>query len=175
MATDKKRPTLERIAALMGNSSFIDLRDGVGGTNPMRVVHQDIAAALGFVAARQGKIAALVLETHYGSTLLHEKELARAWEESEQERRREVGWTPAREDIVLTRFAGALAVRKLAGVKYCTTQYAEYAYLIFSRREALQRRVEDADRWLGDLLPIAKLEFARALSDAREERKNKAA
>lgn len=139
---DKRRPQEERIAALMGKSAYVDLREGFGGTHAARLTDQDIAACLAMVATTHGKTAMLVLETYYGSTLLHEKALQRSWED--QERRK----GDTRERIVLTRFGGALAIRKFAGATYNTTHFAEYAYLICSRREVLQARVNEAASWL---------------------------
>lgn len=139
---DKRRPLEERIAALMGKSAYMDLREGFGGTHALRLTDQDIAAGLGMVATSQGKTGMLVLETYYGSTLLHEKVLQRTWEDRERRK------GDTRERIVLTRFGGALAIRKFAGATYGTSHYAEYAYLICSRREALQERVSDAVSWL---------------------------
>lgn len=139
---DKKRPPEERIAALMGKTSYVDLREGLGGTTGVRLTDQDIAAALGMVASVRGRVAMLVLETYYGSTLLHEKALQRAWEDRERRKGDE------RDRIVLTRFAGALSIRQFAGATFTTTHFAEYAYLLCSRRELLQERVAQATSWL---------------------------
>lgn len=142
---DKKRPIEERIAQLFGGTTYRDPRDGFGGTQRAGLTAQDVAAAVGWVVREQGKVAGQVLETRYGSTLLHLQPLRRAWEDSE----RRPGDT--RERIVLTRFAGELAIREFAGLRYSTPQLAEYAYLIYSRRESLQARMADALRWLGDI------------------------
>lgn len=166
---DKARPIQERIAALFGSGSYFDPRDGAGGTGPASIKHQDVAAALGYVAAKQGRVAALVLETHYGSTLAHERELAKAWEAHAQVP------TSNAQAVILTRFAGALAIRQLAGLKYNTTQYAEYAYLLFSRREALQHRVADAGAWMEAIRSEALGEFRKQLREeamAREKRRD---
>lgn len=139
---DKRRPIEERIAALMGRSCYVDLRDGLGGTDPLKLKDEDIAAALGVVAQVKGKVAMMALETHYGSTLMHQHALLRAWEDRERRK----GYT--REAIVLTRFAGALAIRRLAGIIIGASEYSDLAYLMYSRREALQNRVSDAMSWL---------------------------
>jgi len=157
--TDKKRPIEERIAALMGRSGFVDFREGFGGTRGAAYSDQDIAAALGAVSEQHGRLAPLVLETYFGSTMIHAPTLRRAWED--QERKKD----DTRERIVLTRFAGELAIRQLGGAKHCSTQYAEYAYLIFSRREALQQRVKDAGTWLEDIRVTALHEFKRQLRE----------
>lgn len=139
---DKRRPPEERIAALMGKGAYVDFRQGLGGTHALRLTDQDIAAGLGMVANTHGRTAILVLETYYGSTLLHEKVLQRTWEDRERQK------GDTREQVVLTRFGGALAIRKFAGATIGTTHYAEYAYLIYSRRELLQNRVNEAVSWL---------------------------
>lgn len=166
---DKARPLQERIAALFGSGAYFDPRDGAGGTSPGSIKHQDVAAALGYVAAQQGRVAALVLETHYGSTLAHERELSKAWEASEQVP------TANAQAVILTRFAGALAIRQLAGLKYNSTQYAEYAYLLFSRREALQRRVAEAGAWMEAIRSEALREFLKQLRHEAVEREKRKA
>ncbi|KRD71429.1 hypothetical protein [Lysobacter sp. Root96] len=166
---DKKRPIEERIAALMGRSAFCDIRDGFGGSRTPTFSDQDVAAALGMVATVHGKIACQVLETHYGSTLLHLEALLRAWEERE--------YKPSRphEEIVLTRFGAELAIRELASVKFSTPQLAHYAYLIVTRRERLQQRVEDAARWLHSIRDQALTELRACAREVREHRLDEAA
>lgn len=158
---DKKRPIEERIAAMIGRTAYSDLREGTGGTSPARIRDQDIAAALGMVSREVGKLAPLVLETYYGSTLIHQRALTRAWEEQQ-------GCT-VRDEIVISRMAGALAVREMAGVRHCSTEYAEYAYLIFSRREALQDRVKAAGAWLDGIRSAGLAELRRCLRDTWAE------
>ena len=142
---DKRRPMEERVAAMMGRGSYVDIRQGLGGTSASSITNQDIAAALGMVNTRCGRKASMVLETHYGSSLLHLDTLLRAWEESQPAAVR------TRELIVLHRFGGELAIRQLAGVKYSSPELARYAYLIFSRRENLQIQVDAAYQWLTEI------------------------
>lgn len=167
MSTDKARPIQERIAALFGRTSYFDPRDGAGGTSPSSIKNSDVAAALGFVAKERGRVAALVLETKYGSTLMHERELAKAWEKQAA--------VPMRNqhEVVLCRFAGALAIRQLAGTTYTSTMYAEYAYLLYSRREALQRRVGEAASWLNGLHDDALGEFRRVMREHATDRERR--
>lgn len=157
---EKRRPPEERIAALMGKSAYLDLREGLGGTNSLKLTDQDIAAGLGMVANSHGKVSMMVLETFYGSTLLHQYSLQRTWEDRE----RKPGDT--RERIVLTRFGGALAIRRFAGATFGTSQYAEYAYLIYSRRELLNNRVNDAVGWLESERDVALRALRKVLRDA---------
>ncbi|WP_423373313.1 hypothetical protein [Stenotrophomonas maltophilia] len=141
MSTDK-RPIEERIAALMGKSAYRDLRDGFSVGGLPQFTDQDVAAAIGAAARAAGRLGVMALETYYGSTLLHQAALLREWEDAE----RKEGDT--REQIVLTRFGGALAIQQMAGGKVTGSAYSEYAYLIFSRREKLEARVRAAGAWL---------------------------
>lgn len=169
MSTDKAKPIAERIASMFGRTSYFDPREGTGGTSPSRLKHSDVAAALGYVAREKGRISALVLETKYGSTLMHERELSKAWERHAS--------VPMRNqhDVVLCRFAGALAIRQLAGTTYTSTMYAEYAYLLYSRREALQNRVDEAVSWLNGLHDEALNEFRRVMREHAVERERRSA
>lgn len=158
----KRRSIEERVASLFGATAYRDIREGFGGTSPASLTAQDVAAALGWVAQLEGRIAPMVLETHYGSTLVHAQHLRRAWEDRER--------TPddTRERIVLTRFGGELAIRQYAGVRYSTPQLAEYAYLIMSRRAALEARVEDATRWLDGIRERALSRLRNRLRETRD-------
>lgn len=158
---DKRKPIEERIAALMGKTSYCDIREGFGGS-ARGLSDQDVAAALGLVVKAQGSLAVKVLETHYGSTLIHLEALLRAWDEHEHVK----GAT--REHVALTRFGGELAIRELASIRYGTPQLAHYAYLLQSRRESLQQRRDDAGRWLHNLRDNALLELRRCMRDGRE-------
>lgn len=145
MAEEKRKPIEERIASLMGKSAYVDIRDGVGGTNPLRLRDQDIAAGLGAVSRLHGPIAAMVLETHYGSTLMHTEAIIRHWDKAQRK-----DWY-TKTDVALTRFGCELAIRELVGHKFGTPELAHYAYLLFSRREHLQNRKADALHWLEEV------------------------
>ena len=168
MANDTKIE--KRVAKLFGRSAYRDIRDGFGGNgvDHETLSDQDIAAALGWVVSKQGRIASQVLETFYGSTLMHAPDLRRAWEGRERQK------GDARDQVVMTRFAGELAIRELAGARFTSTCYAEYSYLLFSRRETLQQRVQDARFWLNDLRNEAVRELVDVMrsSSFRDERRN---
>lgn len=149
----KKHSIEERIAGMLVRGSFRDIRDGFGGSVPPDLTAQDLAAALGMVATTHGRVSCEVLETHYGSTLMHLESLLRAWEEREHASGR------TRDEVVLSRFSGELAIRELASIHYGTPQLAHYAYLIFSRRERLQARMQDASGWLHDIRDQALIEL----------------
>lgn len=161
----KRRPIEERIAALMGKSAHVDLNDGVGGTSPLRIRDSDVAAALGAVSHIQGKHSAMVLETKFGSTLIHADDLLRLWE-----RKANVPFSD-RAGTVLARFAGALGIRQYAGMVIMGGAYTEYAYLIFTRREALQTRVAEVTAWLEGMEAEALREFRVQLRERMAERR----
>lgn len=163
------RPVEERIASLIGRTAYVDLREGLGGTCPLRIRDQDIAAALGWVSQTHGRITAAALETYYGSTLLHYRTLMAAWESREGEG----GRLDSRGQLALARMAGSLAIHQLAGAKHGTTEYAEYAYLIVSRRDTLQARVREASSWLDELRHTGLCELRSKLRSIWEEQKKK--
>lgn len=168
-ADDKKKPIEERIAALIGKSAYVDIRDGLGGTCPLRIRDQDIAAALGWVSQKVGKLGPMVLETYYGSSLLHMKPLQTAWEDRERVRGESI------QALSLTRWAGVLSVRRLAGASYNTSDLADYAHLAVIRRETLQFRVRDASSWLDGIRDTALGELKMALREIWEDRAKEAA
>lgn len=159
MIEARRRPIEERIAALMGKSSFVDFRDGIGGTNPLRLRDSDVAAALGMVAKAQGPLSAMVLETYYGSTLLHSHGLLRAWDERERQ--------PGQKKhvVCLARFAGELGIREFAGHRYARSDLEHYARLLVTRRETLQLRKADVLGWLDGI----RSEALRALHEQLQE------
>lgn len=140
---DKRKPMEERVAAMLVKSAYRDIRDGFGGM-PIAgsLGDQAVAGALGMVSTEQGPIAVMVLETHYGCTLMHVEPIRRAWEESE---RRE---GMQRDDTVLVRFGGELAIRQMASIRYPVSQITDYAYLLCRRRETLQAAIDNCTRWL---------------------------
>lgn len=167
-ADDKKRPITERIASLLGKGAYCDAREGFSiATTRFGLSDQDLAAALGMVASTKGGLAVKVMETHYGSSLLHLEALLRAWDEHEHDRAKANGGGRTREETCLARFGGELAIRELASVRYGTPQLAHFAYLIQSRRETLQMRKDDAFNWLRGLLFEAEAELHEVVREGR--------
>lgn len=160
MIEARRRPIEERIAALMGKSSFVDFRDGIGGTNPLRLRDSDVAAALGAVSRKQGPLAAMVLETYYGSTILHLRALNRAWDQKERQPKQ------AKEAISLTRMAGEMAVLEMAGRTIGREDLEHYAYLMFCRRDDLIARKADAYAWMDGLRSEALRELREQLQES---------
>jgi hypothetical protein len=154
---EKRRPMVERIAGLDVKSSFRDIREGFGGTTGVKVTDQDIAAALGVVKTRCGKLAAYVLETYYGSILLHEHRLRAAWAEYSE--------TPAdpAADRIRNRVAAALAIREFAGAANPTSLLAEWGLIADEPEERLRKRVRNTLAWLEGVRGEAYREFVRAV------------
>lgn len=144
MTDDKRRPVEERIAALDVSGSFRDIRDGIGPGGPPDLTAQDIAAALGIVKSREGRLTVLVLETYYGSSLRHEQSLRSAWSDHHET----ADQTKAAR--ILSRFSCAIAVRQFAGIKHVETDMAEYSYLMALRPAEFRRAVDDVLAWLED-------------------------
>ena len=141
-AANKRRPIEERIAALMGKTAYRDIRDGFGGGDPRKLGDKAVAAALGFVSREQGRIAPMVLETYYGSTIMHLDVIHRAWESKEAP-----GPMP-HEITVRMRMACEIAVRELSGLEFTRSHFEHLAYLGEVSRIALERRTNDAAAWL---------------------------
>lgn len=140
----KQRPIGERIAEMLVRTAYRDLRDGIGGSPQLSV--PAIAAGLGMVQRQLGALVVQCLETHYGSSLAHERALRRAWDEH----CRTADPRMDHDTIVLSRMGGALAVRQFAGLDYNTAALADYAWIIHVRRESLQASALLAREWLDD-------------------------
>lgn len=145
--SDKRKPIEERIAALFGKTAYRDIRDGVGGSRNATLTDEDIAAQLGYIIREHGPTVAFALETYYGSTLMHERELRLAWEKH----CRTIEARPDYDTVVLGRMGCALAVRQFAGIEYTTSSMAEYAWIICVRRQTLQTATLLAESWLDEL------------------------
>lgn len=138
---EKRQPICERVAEMFGKTSFRDIRDGFGGTPQLSI--PSVATALGLVQQRRGELAVQVLETYYGSTLIHERDLRRAWDATGKDREYS--------STVLVRMGAALAIRRFAGMDYTSEQLGEYAWIIRQRKDTLQGAVRVAKDWLDDL------------------------
>ena len=142
---DKRRPIEERIAALLGRTAYRDIRDGVGGSR-IELTDQDVAAQLGYIQRTYGAPVVQAMETYYGSTLMHERELRHAWERYCQDvESLDYGTS------VLARMSCALAIRQFAGHEYTTSSMAEYAWIIKVRRQTLKAATLVVESWLDEL------------------------
>jgi hypothetical protein len=155
---EKRKPIVERLAALMGKTGFRDLREGFGGSIK-GLTDQDVAAALGLAQIQTGEIVVKALETFYASTLIHEHDLLRTWDS----RNRGLSY----EATVLSRFGAALAVRRFAGaaIHYPQAEIAAYAWMIKVRREVLERSIRDVEDWLDSMMEEGKKQLRNALRE----------
>jgi hypothetical protein len=142
---DKRRPISERVAELFGKTGYRDIRDGIGGGFMPSMPR--VAAELGLIQQRRGELVIQALETYYGSTLIHERPLRRAWDSH----CRAVEPNPEYETAVLGRMGCALAVRRFAGLDYSSDAIAEYAWIIKQRKESLRLAVMLAEDWMDEL------------------------
>jgi len=144
MSSDEKKPLTERVAAMLGKTTFRDVRNVRGGLAAHRLVDSDIAAALGIVQTRRGDIVVKAMETYYASTLVHEPELCREWDRRAQK--------PDYQSAVIDRTGAMLALRRFAGATYRQAELANYAWMIKARRAVLDEAIQRAHEWLQALL-----------------------
>jgi hypothetical protein len=154
---DKRRPMIERVAALMGGTAF---RDSAGRSGMPKFTDQDVAAALGMVQIQRGEIMIKALETYYASTLMHEIELRRAWDRRAEGR--------AHDEIVLSRLASAIGIRQVAGAAFGRSEILDYAWMIHTRRERLEDAVRDVVQWMESMRQTATTDVLRSLRGQRE-------
>lgn len=166
-APDKKRPVAERIAGLDIKTAYRDVRDGIGGSGAASLTDQDIAAALGMVKTRAGKLPVLALETYFGSTLRHETALRAAWADKTEHH------TDPADARIRNRFSCAIAVRQFAGVLHAESEIMEYAHLMCSRPIDFTRRVNEVLSWLEEKRAEGLTELRKCLSESRQDREAK--
>lgn len=159
MTSEKKKGLEERVVALFGRTAYKDVRQGVGGTAGQELNDQDLAAALGVVMTRKGKIAVQALETQIARTEIHLEDLLRAWED------RQAQWLPNEKDKRAWRWGAFLAARELAGARTSRTLFAQLAYNNQMRRQTLELAVADALQWMQDIAFEARVEFRNVCRD----------
>jgi hypothetical protein len=155
---DKRRPMIERVAALMGGTAF---RDSAGRSGMPKFTDQDVAAALGMVQVERGEIVIKALETYYASTLLQEVELRRAWDRTGEGR--------SHEEIILRRLAAAIGIRQVAGAAFGRSEILDYAWMIHARRERLEGAIASVVQWMDAMRQTATADVLRSLRGSREE------
>lgn len=146
MKNDKWSPVEERIAEFFGKTTYKDFREGFGGTRES-LTARDFAQAMEAVEHEHGSLVPFVLETKYGSTLTHERELCRGWEKFFDK----VDPKAGKETKQFSRFACTLAIRELAGASHSRAAMLQYAWIMCVRREALEAAVWLIGSWLDEL------------------------
>lgn len=151
----------EKIAHMMGKTTYKDFRQGFASGTFVGDSDADIKHALGIAQAQAGALAVQVLETRYASTLAHERAIRRAWE---QHRKDGATATPVR------RMAGCLAIRQLAGAPALSAREAdEYAWMSGCASQTLEAEMQVCSDWLAGLCGDAKGVFLDALLEQRQE------
>lgn len=156
---DKSKPLAESIAALFGSTTF---RDEFGGGRSTSMPKEAIVRALGWVQQTKGATAVQCMETFYAQTLAHEKALRKAYEAAAPK-------PESAHDRILLRFGTALAIRSLAGYHYGAGQVADYAELLYCRRERLGAAMYSAEAWLNGKLSDGLSEFKFRYHDREAE------
>lgn len=143
----KTTPIEERIAELFGRTGFRDLREASVPRNSRAITTSDVAAQLGLLQRDNGLPMMLALETHFASTLVHERALLGVWGVMQREAKVNLDYASK----VLSRMGCALSIRKCAGATFAPSDVAFYAYLINRRHSHLAYAIRVSDSWLGNL------------------------
>jgi len=168
--TDK----LEKIARMMGRTTFRDFRTGFSPRSLAGDCDADIKVALGIAQQRAGALAVQALETRYASTLVHESGLRRAWE---RKLRLDAGGSGAKRTphaAAVQRLSSALAIRRLAGSRMVQHDVADYAWLVCSRRETVEREMRACGAWLDELCGEGERAFLTAMDVIKPARRRMA-
>ena len=165
---------LESVARMAGRTTYKDFREGFAARSLMGDSDADIKGAIGIAQRRVGALAIQVLETRYASTLAHERALRRAWERVVRGDGCNAG-ARAPHASAVRRMGAALAIRKYAGARMIHHEIADYAWLVCSRREALEDAMRACGAWLDGLCGEAERAFLEALDVIKPRRSGKAA
>jgi len=153
----------EKIARMVGKTTYKDFRDGFSGATLHDDSDADIKMALGMAQRQAGVLAVQVLETRYASTLMHERVIRRARDRHLNDSAKRLGVKRDQHTTAKQRLACALAIRKLAGARVIGLEVTEYAWMLCSRREDLDDHMRSAETWLNDLCTTATDAFLTAL------------
>jgi len=153
----------EKIARMVGKTTYKDFRDGFSGATLHDDSDADIKMALGMAQRQAGVLAVQVLETRYASTLMHERVIRRARDRHLNDSAKRLGVKRDQPTTAKQRLACALAIRKLAGARVIGLEVTEYAWMLCSRREDLDDHMRSAEAWLNDLCTTATDAFLTAL------------
>lgn len=153
----------EKIARMVGKTTYKDFRDGFSGATLQDDSDAEIKMALGMAQRQAGVLAVQVLETRYASTLMHERVIRRARDRHLNDSAKRLGVKRDQHTTAKQRLACALAIRKLAGARVMGLEVTEYAWMLCSRREDLDDHMRSAETWLNDLCTTASDAFLTAL------------
>jgi hypothetical protein len=153
--TNKRKPAAERVARMAGSTTYRDFGEAMGassGTDPDDL----LKGALGFVAAHGGDLAAYALETYYTGSLCHEKRLRALWDKQADNK----------DAVALSRISCALAIRQFAGGRMSQTDVSDWAWLVHTRRDTLEKQVAEVLAWLDEARSVGELIFRKQLRAA---------
>lgn len=167
--------TTEKIAKMVGKTTYKDFREGFGGTTFLGDSDADIKGALGIAQQAVGPLAVQVLETRYAGTLQHERGIRRAWDRHLAETAKRLGLKRDAHLVAKQRMAAALAIRQLAGAKMIQFEIAEYAWMTCSRRVDLEDCVNTCATWLDGMRSEAQEAFLAAMDVIKPKKGKKRA
>lgn len=160
---------LEKVARMMGKTTYKDFRQGFSTRSLAQDSDADIKAALGMAQRAigdRGALAVQVLETRCASTLVHERALRRAWDRHCKQAAEALGRQRGRNEqheIAIERLGAALAIRYLAGAKTAKPDIDEWAWVLRTSQYNVDKAVRDCGAWLDELCWEAEREFLRAI------------
>ncbi len=159
----------QRIARMVGKSTYRDLRDGFTPGSLRGDSDADIKLALGMAQSIAGVLPVYALETRYASTLMHERALLTAWDK----RHREAFPKRAAHVVAIQRVGASLAVRVFARGNGVAGAVAHYAWLVHTRRENLQDPIDACLAWLQDQSRDGVNAFLEAIDGVRFRRRTR--
>lgn len=160
----------QKIARMAGKTTYRDFREGFSDARLVNDSDADIKHALGMAQQSTSALAVQVLETHYASTLQHERVIRRAWERRLTEIAKKLEVKRDHRTIATQRMAASLAIRQLAGARMIQFDIAEYAWMVNSNRESIKDAMGRCTGWLEELRNEAESAFLVALDVIRPRR-----
>lgn len=155
---DKRKPALEKIARIMGTTSFRTMFGSGGSESDPDIVWK---GALGFVQKNGGDLVTIALEMFYSGDIQYEARLRHMWLAT-LKIQDEAGY----DQHAFLRIGCALAIRQFAGKhKYSRGEIAEWAWLLRVRRDRLDHYVGDVTSWLNDALAEGERLFRDQMRD----------
>lgn len=153
----------ETVARMVGKTTYKDFRQGFASSCSLADDSDaDIKHALGIAQRLTGATAVYAMETHYASTLMHERSLRRAWDAIK-------GEPKLASDYPLRRLGCSLAIREHAGIQIGQKEIKEWAWIVHANYEALEASIRTSGAWLDDITGRACAAFINALKEIRED------
>lgn len=149
----------EKVSRLFGKTTYKDFREGFAQVNTLDADSDaDIKMALSAVHRDNGQVAVMAFETHYASTLDHQRELRRAWDDY-------CGKPDDPQFYPIRRLGCSLAIIEHASKPVTQREIKEWAWMLHTRGETIEEAIRAAMIWLEGLTGSATATFIRALRD----------